>query len=213
MNEVAGGPENTGYQKQKNIRWEDVHRRLRDTSLQLEERVHPPREMSCAILKDRARDLAKPVRGGTGNGKRIAVVEFDLAGEHYAVDNVHVREVIPLREFTPIPGTPPFILGVIVVRGRIVSLMDLRCRLDLPPSGLINGSRAVLLADDHMEFAVLADRVIGLRSLLVESLQPSVTALTGTGAEYLLGVTADGLIVFDGGKILADPRIIVRSGD
>jgi hypothetical protein len=40
-----------------------------------------------------------------------------------------------------------------------------------------------------------------------------VTALTGTGAEYLLGVTPDGLIVFDGEKILADPQIIVWSGE
>jgi len=64
-----------------------------------------------------------------------------------------------------------------------------------------------------MEFALLADRVIGLRSLRADSLQPSVTALTGTGADYLLGVAPEGLIVFDGGKILADPRIIVRTGE
>ena len=71
----------------------------------------------------------------------------------------------------------------------------------------------ILLADDHMEFAILADRVIGLRSLRVDSLQPSVTTITGAGAEYLLGVAPDGLIVFDGSKILEDPRLVVRSGE
>jgi purine-binding chemotaxis protein CheW len=213
MNEDAGGPGKTSSQGRMSVRWEEVHSRLADTGRQLTETVHPSPEISRIILKRRALALAKPEMRGAGNEKRITVVEFDLAGEHYAVENVCVREVIPVREFTPIPGTPPFILGVIAVRGRIVSLMDLRSCLDLPVSGLINGSRAVLLADDNMEFAILADRVIGLRSLLVDSLQPSVTALIGTGAEYLLGVTSDGLIVFDGGKILADPRIIVRSGD
>jgi purine-binding chemotaxis protein CheW len=212
MNEGAE-QKKTGDRVRKSIRWEDVHRRLADAGQQFFETTHPSPERRRAILKDRARVLAEPDKKTTGDVKLITVVEFDLAREHYAVENQYVREIMPIREFTPIPGTPPFILGVIAVRGRIISLMDMRRCLNLPPTGLINGSRAVLLADEHMEFAILADRVIGLRSLRMDSLQPSVTALTGTGAEYLLGVAPDGFIVFDGKKILADPRIIVRSGE
>ena len=212
MNEEAG-QKKTGYRGRTSIRWEDVRRRLADAGQQFAETTHPSPERRQAILKNRARILAKPYKKTTGDGEHITVVEFDLAREHYAVENAYIREILPLREFTPIPGTPSFILGIMAVRGRIVSLMDLRRCLDLPPTGLINGARAILLADDHMEFALLADRVIGLRSLKVDSLQPSVTALTGTGADYLLGVAPEGLIVFDGGKILADPRIIVRTGE
>ena len=213
MNENAGALEILPGRGKKSIPWEEVRRRLADMGRQLAESGNTSPELRRALLKDRARALAAPEKKGPGEGKRITVVEFDLAREHYAIENAYVREVIPLNEFTPIPGTPPFILGIIAVRGRIVSLMDLRRCLDLPPAGLINGARGVVLADDHMEFAILADRVIGIRTLPMDSLQPSVTALTGTGADYLLGVTPDGLIVFDGGKILADPRIIVRTGE
>jgi hypothetical protein len=61
-----------------------------------------------------------------------------------------------------------------------------------------------------MEFAILADRVIGLCTLRVDLLQPTVTTLIGIGADYLLGVTPDGLVVFDGKAILTDPQMIVR---
>jgi purine-binding chemotaxis protein CheW len=195
------------------IQWEDVYRTLEDAEQQFTETLHPSPQRSRSILKNRARMLAKPVIKKTSKKESITVIEFDCAREHYAVENVYVREVIPVSEFTPIPKTPPFILGVIAVRGRIVSLMDLRRCLDMPPTGLVNGSRAVVLADDRMEFAILADQVIGLRSFRTDLLQPTVTTLTGIGAEYLLGVAPDGLIVFDGGKILTDQRIIVRSGE
>lgn len=213
MNEGAGSPENSPCEGKKSIRWEDVHCSLADLGRQLAETGHNTPELRRSILKERARVLALPGKNRAGEGKQIRVVEFDLAREHYAIEHVYVREVIPLREFTPIPGTPSFILGVIAVRGRIVSLMDLRRCLGLPPTGLVNGARAVVLADDHMEFAILADRVIGLRTLRVDSLQLSVTALTGIGAEYLLGVAPDGLVVFNGKTILNDPRMIVRGGE
>ena len=212
MNGKAG-QKKTGDLVNKTISWEDVYRRLGEAGLQVQETLQPSPERRRTILKDRARELANPGRKMSGDEKRTTVVEFDLAREHYAVESAYVREVTPLREFTPIPGTPAFILGIIAVHGRIVSLMDLRRCLGLPPTGIINGSRAILLADDTMEFAILADRVMGLRSLRGDSLQPSVTTITGAGAEYLLGVAADGLIVFDGRKILADSRLVVRSGE
>ena len=213
MTEKEEGEKLAADREMTNIQWEDVYRTLEDTGQQVTETFQPSPQRRRSILKIRARMLAKPVVKKNGDEERIMVVEFDCAMEHYAVENVFVREVISVSEFTPIPKTPPFILGVIAVRGRIVSLMDLRRCLDMPPTGLVNGSRAVVLADGRMEFAILADRVIGLRSLLTDTLQSTVTTLTGIGAEYLLGVAPDGLIVFDGGKILTDQRIIVRSGE
>jgi purine-binding chemotaxis protein CheW len=210
MNGDADSPVVNRSPEKTSIQWEDVHRRIADMGRQLAETGHRSPEQDRTLLKDRARALALPEKSLPGNEKLIRVVEFDLAGEHYAIEHSYVREVIPLREFTPIPGTPPFILGVIALRGRVVSLMDLRIFLGLPATGLVNGARAVVLADDHMEFAILADRVIGLCTLRVDLLQPTVTTLIGIGADYLLGVTPDGLVVFDGKAILTDPQMIVR---
>lgn len=199
--------------KESNNPLKDMQRILADANRKLEESTELSPEKNRAILKDRARALAKPKQNAKSDGEQITVVEIDLAREHYAIENRYVREVVPLRQFTPIPGTPPFILGVIAVRGRIVSLMDFRQCIGLPATGLVNGSRAVVLANDRMEFAILADRVIGLRVLSMETLQPSVTTFTGTGSDYLMGVAPDGLVVFDGGKVLTEPRLVVRNGD
>jgi purine-binding chemotaxis protein CheW len=57
---------------------------------------------------------------------------------------------------------------------------------------------------------VLADVIVGVRSIRVESLQPSLPTLTGIRAEYLKGVTAERLVVLDLERLLADPKIIVN---
>ena len=77
------------------------------------------------ILKARARALARESGAGTVV-QTIEVIEFLLAYERYAMELDHVREVFPLKEITPLPGTPPFVLGIINVRGQIVSVVDLK---------------------------------------------------------------------------------------
>jgi purine-binding chemotaxis protein CheW len=57
---------------------------------------------------------------------RLEVVEFLLAQERYGIATRCVREVLPLVELTPLPGVPPFVLGIANVRGQIVSVLDLK---------------------------------------------------------------------------------------
>lgn len=78
------------------------------------------------ILQERARILAKPLDKEDGDGERIEVLSFMLNGEQYAVPMKYVKEVTLLRHLTSLPGTPDFILGIIGIRGRIISVTDLR---------------------------------------------------------------------------------------
>ena len=59
-----------------------------------------------AILKERARSLARPLGEGARDDGGLSVVEFRLTDERYAIEQVHVREVCRLTELTPLPGTP-----------------------------------------------------------------------------------------------------------
>jgi purine-binding chemotaxis protein CheW len=70
--------------------------------------------------------------------------------------------------------------------------------------------RIILVHGNDLEFGVLADVIVGVRSIRVESLQPSLPTLTGIRAEYLKGVTAERLVVLDLERLLADPKIIVN---
>jgi purine-binding chemotaxis protein CheW len=138
----------------------------------------------------------------------IEVLEFSLAQERYAVETRYVREVHPLKDLTPLPCTPPFVLGIVNVRGHILSVLDLKKFFDLPEPGLTDLHR-IILVRGH-ELGLLADAIAGVRSIPLESLQPSLPTLTGIRGDYLKGVTADRLVVLDLARILADPKIIVH---
>lgn len=161
------------------------------------------------VLRQRAVALAKePERGG--DEERLEVVEFLLAHERYGVESSYVREVWPLRDLTPLPCTPPHVLGIVNVRGQILSVIDLKKFFGLPDRGLGDLNKVLILKADSMEFGILADVINGVSSVAAASLQKSVLTITGVGEEYLRGVTADRLVVLDAGRILADERIVVN---
>src|SRR5712691_3379112 len=162
------------------------------------------------ILRARARALARPPERAAVAEASLEVLEFQLAQERYALETSYVREVHPLKNLTPLPCTPPFVLGIVNVRGSILAVLDLKKFFDLPDNGLTDLHRIILVGGNGLELGLLADISVGVRSIPVDSLQASLPTLTGIGAEYLKGVTAERLVVLDMGRILADPRIIVH---
>jgi len=162
------------------------------------------------ILRARARALARPPERAAVAEASLEVLEFQLAQERYALETSYVREVHPLKNLTPLPCTPPFVLGIVNVRGRILAVLDLKKFFGLPENGLTDLHRIILVGGNGLELGLLADVSVGVRSIPVDSLQASLPTLTGIGAEYLKGVTAERLVVLDMGRILADSRIIVH---
>lgn len=169
----------------------------------------PPAGERERVLKARAEALATAPEAGKGPGEALEVVEFLLARERYAVETSFVREVLPLRELTPLPGTPPFVLGVVNVRGRILSVTDLKRFFDLPEKGLTDLDKVILLSDGRMEFGILADDVPGVRSLPAHELRPSLPTLTGIRERFLKGVTPERVVVLDAGALLSDAGMVV----
>lgn len=161
------------------------------------------------VLRERAQALARPPYSPPVE-EQIELLEFRVAREHYAVERRHVQEVCPLRELTPLPGTPGFLLGLVNVRGRVLPVFDLKKLFELPEQGLADMHRIVLIRGNDMELGLMADTVIGVRSIPRASLQPSLPTLTGIRAQYLLGVTDERLVVLDLDSVLADPRILIH---
>lgn len=190
------------------IDWNSVHQRLRAIQERLDANWSPPPEKVAEILRKRAEALARePEKEESGDS--LEVLEFSLAYERYGLETMFVREVYPLKEFTPLPGTPPFVLGIINVRGKILSVLDLKKFFDLPEKGLTDLNKVIVLSSDSMEFGVLADEIIGVRSILTAALQPAVPTMTGIREEYLRGLSPDGTVVLDAARILNDKNIIV----
>ena len=161
------------------------------------------------ILKKRAIALAKSQERDESCAG-IEVVTFQLAHEQYAIESKYIGEVHPLTTLTPIPCTPPFILGVVNLRGLIISVIDLKVFFELPGQGFTNLNRLIILEAREMTFGILADQVLGATTIPILAIQPSLPTLTDIRAQYLRGVSNERLIILDGNKLLTDRKIVIQ---
>jgi purine-binding chemotaxis protein CheW len=190
--------------------WANLHRRLDASQAALKRKLDPGPEEKRKILRERARLLAAGSKGEAASPQSLLqVAEFVLGPEHYGIESTYIREIHPLSEFTPLPCTPAFVLGLVNVRGQILSIINIKKLFDLPEKGLTDLNKIIIVHAHHMELGILADAILGARSIAPEELRPSLPTLTGIRAEYLKGITKDSLVVLDVEKILADEKILV----
>ncbi len=199
----------TAREEKAAIDWQQVLRQRLDAAGESFDRELAPAEEQ-ELLHSRALSLARePVQAGA-EGECLEVLEFLLAYETYGIEMSCVRETLPLNDLTPVPCTPPFVLGLIGVRGQIISVVDIRKFFDLPEKGLTDLNKVIVLQDEGMEFGILADAVLGVRTVPLAGLQPSLPTLTGVREEYLKGVTHERMVVLDGRKLLGDRKLVVH---
>ncbi|MEA1922844.1 MAG: chemotaxis protein CheW [Pseudomonadota bacterium] len=169
-------------------------------------------EKAQAILQARAQAIRA---GGSeeDEGELLEILEFTLGLERYAFPLEWVSEVCRVGEITEIPGTPAFVKGVVNIRSRIYSVLDLGTLLALPanPDGALDPVEDILLvlASGEMEFAVCIDRLVGVGSLPRKRFQTSLSTLDKIAAEYFKGVTSDHLVLLDAERLLNDKNIVV----
>jgi purine-binding chemotaxis protein CheW len=192
------------------IDWDDVRLRAETTLKKLAQGAAPSPEERRSILKTRARALAREPQRVAAAQEFLEIIDFRLGSETYGIEAAFVRDVLPLKDYTALPGAPSFVLGVINARGEIISVVDLKKFFNLPEKGLGQLNKVVILRNAHMEFGVLADDILGAHPIAIDTIQAAPSTVTGIGASYLRGVTADRVIIIDAEKILGDDKIIVH---
>lgn len=172
--------------------------------------IQPPTDRETQmILERRAQLIALPDEAD----EQITypeILRFSLGYVEYAVEMQYVREVILTGDITPVPGIPLFITGISVVRGRIISLVDLRKFFGMPEAGLTDFNRVIILSDGRMTFGLLVDRIRGTSHLKKPFSSP--TTQTNIPKSHLIGITGD-LIVIDGKALLTDESMVVNEQD
>lgn len=192
------------------IDWQEVYTRLERTQRTLEAGGHLPPEEVRRILRERAQALARPLAEAQASVEVLELLVFSLSGERYGIETTHVLEVIPLGDLTRVPCTPPFVLGVVNHRGRILSVLDFRRLFELPGQELNQGGRIVAVEAGGMTFGIFADAVDGLVRLGTEEVAPPLAALTGDRQTFLRGVTAGMVAVVDLESLGRNPGIVVN---
>jgi purine-binding chemotaxis protein CheW len=159
-----------------------------------------------AVLKRRAEQLARlPIAPDAGDEVEILAVE--LCGERYAVETRHLRAVQWVTGVTPVPCTPAFVVGIVSVRGEIVTLLDLAAMIGLGSAVEVAEGRArpvVLLGLPGMRAGLVVDEVLGVERLKLDALQPSLT-----GREFARGVGPRNTLLLDLEALFASGRFTV----
>src|ERR1700722_10833694 len=107
-------------------------------------------------------------------GQRPEFLAFSLAGELYAVKIAFIAEILKPPPITAVPRAPHNVIGVVSVRGRLVTIIDLRRRLKLPESPTDRRTRILLTGLEHGEsIGLLVDEVMQVYRLAESEIEPA----------------------------------------
>ncbi|HYO97874.1 MAG TPA: chemotaxis protein CheW [Polyangiaceae bacterium] len=188
--------------------WQALRARLSSAQAALSGNAEASAARQREVLQSRALSLASRSDQPDATRERLSVVEFSLAHESYAVESRHVREVVALRDYTPLPGTSAFVLGVIQLHGHMLSLLDLRHFFALPSPGLTELNRVLVIQDHRLELGLLTDAVHSVREMFVDELQSAPATLSGLRASLCGGVDPAGVILLHAERLLAAQELV-----
>jgi purine-binding chemotaxis protein CheW len=144
--------------------------------------------------------------------KKNQVVSFRIGREIFGVYIHIVQEIVRVPEITPVPEMPPFVEGVINLRGKIVSIVDLSKRLQIGEAKRSRSNRILIVEVEKKIVGLLVDAVTEILRIPPESVEPTPDIITSVGAEYILGVgkLPDKLIILLDLKNILKPEEIKR---
>ena len=134
-------------------------------------------------------------------------VTFRLGNETYGINVMQVQEVLRYNDIAPVPGAPIYVLGIINLRGNVVTVIDTCQRFGLQPIDVSDNTRIVIIEADGQVIGILVDsvaEVVYLRSSEIES-APNVG--NNESAKFIQGVAnrnGELLILVDLNKLLSD---------
>ncbi|RJG49046.1 chemotaxis protein CheW [Motilimonas pumila] len=134
-------------------------------------------------------------------------VTFQLEHETYGINVMQVQEVLRYTEIAPVPGAPAYVLGIINLRGNVVTVIDTRSRFGLMPSEVSDNSRIVIIEAEKQVIGILVDSVAEVVYLRASEIDIAPNVGTEEAAKFIQGVSnRDGqlLILVDLNKLLSD---------
>lgn len=178
----------------------------------------PDDEAVRRVLHRRAALLAERLAGDSDMDEEAAARGVDclvlrLAGERMAIDADLVANVLRAPHLCPIPCTPPWVLGVANMRGRVLSVLDIGLYWGLRREPGDSGAVVALSMPGRrgapgMELGLAVDEVEGVRRMPEELREPGL--LASRLADVVRGVAPGPVLVLDGVSLLSDKSLIIQ---
>nr|WP_210247183.1 chemotaxis protein CheW [Aliikangiella marina] len=134
-------------------------------------------------------------------------VTFRLANETYGINVMQVQEVLRFSDIAPVPGAPPYVLGIINLRGNVVTVIDTCQRFGLPPIEITDNTRIVIIETSHQVIGILVDAVAEVVYLKQSEIETTPNVGNEESAKFIQGVSHrdnELLILVDLNKLLGE---------
>lgn len=115
-------------------------------------------------------------------------VTFLLEGETYGINVMQVQEVLRYTEIAPVPGAPAYVLGIINLRGNVVTVIDTRHRFGLPTTDITDQTRIVIIEADNHVVGILVDAVAEVVYLRQSEIETAPNVGNEESAKFIQGV-------------------------
>src|SRR5574344_1651392 len=151
--------------------------------------------------------MAEVAKVSDNNGEVLRWVTFHLDNEVYGVNVMQVQEVLRYTEIAPVPGAPDYVLGIINLRGNVVTVIDTRMRFGLQPETVTESTRIVIIEAEKQVIGILVDSVAEVVDLNSSDINPAPNVGTEESAKFIKGVSNrenELLILIDLDKLLSD---------
>ncbi|HDZ55259.1 MAG TPA: chemotaxis protein CheW [Pseudomonas xinjiangensis] len=115
-------------------------------------------------------------------------VTFRLDNETYGINVMQVQEVLRHSEIAPVPGAPAYVLGIINLRGNVVTVIDTRQRFGLGPAPISDNTRIVIIEADKQVVGIMVDSVAEVVYLRQSEIETAPNVGTDESAKFIQGV-------------------------
>jgi purine-binding chemotaxis protein CheW len=139
--------------------------------------------------------------------KVIQFVTFILRDETYGINVMQVQEVLRVTEIAPVPGAPNYVLGIINLRGNVVTVIDTRGRFGLPSTEVDDSSRIIVIESEKQVVGILVDAVSEVVELRSNEIEVAPNVGNDESSRYIQGVATreDSLLILvDLNKLLTN---------
>jgi purine-binding chemotaxis protein CheW len=134
------------------------------------------------------------VASHTANANEGKYLSFSLGNEHYGLEITKVREIIGLIDVTPLPQTPKYVRGVMNLRGKIIPVIDLRTKFNLPSIDTTKETCTIVVegedtgAAEPLIMGVVVDAVREVTHIAQESIEPAPEFGFALPLDYIMGI-------------------------
>ena len=141
---------------------------------------------------------------------------FVLADEDYGLEILKVREIMGILDITTVPHTPSYVKGVVNIRGKVIPIVDLRLKFDMPEADYTEQTCIIVVYVGQVEVGIIVDRVSEVMDIKEEDIEDAPEFGTDVDTNTILGMGKAGgkvTILLDISKVLGNETVAAIQSD